>query len=506
MSFLLGIDSGTSSVKTALIDPEKGAVDIVSRECPPVYANGLVEIGMHVYWEAVKSCLRELDSRNPGKMGLISAVSVSSQGVTFTAVDSKGNDLRNAIVAYDERAKEDSDHILSRFGMENIFAVTGQPVVSETYEAAKILWLRRSDPKMFGKIHKILLVHDYIIYKLTGRFVSVPSILSSSLLLDIRKRDWWDDMLEFIGLSRSQLPEIVEAGEPAGSMLDEVSTETGIPPKALVVAGAIDQLCGMIGVGNIHPGILSESTGSFLAIHTITPDFFDKKEAGIHNFCGFQKDTFVLIGICPTAGSAFEWIKSIFYDCSGKNTESKSENNFEEIIKKAGSIPPGAEGLLMLPHLAGKGSPSPNPPVKGMFYGFGLGHRKEHFARACMESVAYMLRNNLEVLRENGLDISRIYSFGGGARSEVWNGIKSDVCGLSIESSGAGEPGCLGAAVLAGKGCGIYRSIDEGCSVLVKKGKTFYPNTLKSEKYRKFYENYLKLNKLIDSYYTSIDE
>ncbi|MFA6470534.1 MAG: FGGY family carbohydrate kinase [Candidatus Latescibacterota bacterium] len=498
MSFFLGIDSGTSSVKTALVESEKGILDIASQECLPVYANGFVEIEMNVYWEAVKSCIGELRSRNPEKIKSISAISVSSQGVTFTTVDSKGNDLGNAVVAYDERAKDEAEQIISLFGAQKIFDRTGQPVVSETYEASKLLWVRRREPEKFRAIDKILLVHDYLIYKLTGRFITVPSILSSSLLFDVRKRVWWDEMLDFIGLSPKQLPEISDAGEPVGNISPEVSSETGIPQSALIVAGAIDQLCGMIGIGNIRPGILSESTGSFLAVHTVTTDFFDKKEAGIHNFCGFQKKDFVLIGICPTAGSAFEWIKKIFFDCGGNTPGTYT---FENICEKAGAVPPGAEGLLMLSHLAGKGSPSPNPPVKGMFYGFGLGHRQEHFARACMESVAYMLRNNLDVLRDNGLSISKIYSFGGGARSDLWNGIKADVCGLAIESSGGSEPGCLGAAIIAGTGSGIYNSIADGCSALVKRGKIYYPDNENSKKYKKSYENYLKLNKLIDKLY-----
>lgn len=506
MPYLLGIDSGTSSVKTAVVDAGRGALDTASRECRPVYADGFVEIEMNVYWEAVKSCIGELRSRNPEIVRNISAVSVSSQGVTFATVDSGGNDLGNAVFAYDERARDDAREILSRFGAQRIFDITGQPVVSETFEAPKLLWLRRNELERFRAINKILLVHDYLIYKLTGRFVSVPSILSSSLLFDVRNRAWWNEMLDFIGLSSTQLPEIADAGEPVGNVTPDVSSETGIPHGALVVAGAIDQLCGMIGVGNTRPGILSESTGSFLAVHTVTTDFFVNREAGIHNFCGFQKDGFVLIGICPTAGSAFEWVKRIFFDSGGENADTPGWDYFGEIIEKAGAVEPGAEGLLMLPHLAGKGSPSPNPPVKGMFYGFGLGHRREHFARAFMESVAYMLRNNLDVFRENGLDIGRIHSFGGGARSDVWNGIKADVCGLTIVTPGFSEPGCLGAAILAGTGCGIYGSIEDGCSELVKKGKMFYPDSDNAEKYEKSYENYLKLNKLIDRFYMTGDE
>ena len=218
MPYLLGIDSGTSSVKTAVIDPERGIIDTASRECRPVYSHGFVEINMNVYWEAVKSCVSELNARNPGIIGQIRAVSVSSQGVTFTAVDKLGKDLGNAIFAYDERAKKEGREIVSRFGAQKIFEVTGQPVVSETFEAPKLLWLRKNEPERFGAINKILLVHDYLIYKLTGRFVSVPSILSSSLLFDVKKRVWWDEMLvSWFDVPEEEKPAEEEGGEAADS-------------------------------------------------------------------------------------------------------------------------------------------------------------------------------------------------------------------------------------------------------------------------------------------------
>lgn len=506
MAFLLGIDSGTSSVKVSLFDHEKGMIAGASVPCPPDYGNGHVEIDMSRYWQACKDCIREIASQKPDELKKVRAVSVSSQAVTFVCVDEHGNTPEKAIVAYDERAIVEAREILSEFGEQKIFEITGQPVISETYPASKILWLRKHDPERFANIHKLLFVHDYLIYKLTGKYVCAPSILSSSLLLDVSKRIWWNEMLDFLAISPNQLPDITDAGELVGNITREVSIETGLPPDTAVAAGAIDQFCGMIGAGNIKPGILSECTGSFLVVHTMTPGFFPNQSAGFHNFCSFEKEGFVPIGICPTAGAAFDWIKKTFFENDPALKGFPESDIFGKIIEKASAVNPGADGLIMLPHLAGKGSPSPNPQVKGMFYGFGLGHTRDHFVRAFMESVAFMLKSNIEVLWENGINITEIHSFGGGSKSVIWNHIKADVCGLEVITAGCPEPGCLGAAILAGTGCGVFKTVSEGCGKLVKNGEIFTPDKNNEEKYINPYNNYRKLNKLIDSFYYADDK
>ena len=257
----------------------------------------------------------------------------------------------------------------------------------------------------------------------------------------------------------------------------------------------------MIGVGNIRPGLISESTGSFLAIHTVSSNFFDKRDAGIHNFCNAVENTYALIGVCPTAGSVFNWFKENFCEKEKEYAEKTGSNIFELLIEKAEKITAGSDGLIMLPYLSGKGSPDPDPQAKGSWYGFRLHHKKEHLVRALMESIAYTLKSNIDVFKENGLDVKEIRSFGGGSQSGIWNQIKADVCRLPIITSNYSEPGCLGAAIIAGVGSGIYKSIEEGCQRLAVSGKHYHPDEKTSRKYENYYGEFMKFNKIMKSMY-----
>ena len=502
MAYLLGIDAGTSSIKAALFDEEKGEVASACVECAVSYDNdGCVELDMEIYWNACKKCISIISQESKIDFKDLKALAISSQGVTFVPVDRHGNELGRGIVSYDTRAKCEADELIRHFGEEKLFEVTGQPVTPETFEAPKLLWIRKHEPDRFRNIHKILLVHDYLVYKLTGNFICVPPLISSSLLFDVRHKKWWEEMLDFLQLSPEKFPRICQPGEQSGHISKKVSAETGMSEKTLVVAGAIDQVCGMIGVGNISPGLISESTGSFLAIHTVSRNFFDQRDAGIHNFCHAVENTFALMCICPTAGSAFNWFKENFCEVEKEYAEKTGSNVFELLIKNAEKITAGSDGLIMFPYLSGKGSPCPSPLARGLFYGFRLHHKKEHFVRALIESIAYMIKSNIDVFKENGLDIKEIRSFGGGSQSKIWNQIKADVCRIPIITSNYAEPGCLGAAIIAGTGYGIYQDIEEGCNRLVLPGKHYEPDPVISGEYENYYGEFMKFNEIMKSMY-----
>ncbi len=502
MPYLLGIDAGTTTLKAGLFDEEGGLLSSVAIECSLSYTDeNIVEIDMEWYWNACKQCIHTIYQESKIDLKDISALAISSQGVTFVPVDRQGKALRKGIVFYDTRARNEANELIRRFGLEKIFETTGQPEVSAIFESPKIMWIRNYEPECFQNIHKILLVHDYLTFKFTGEFVSVHPLLSSSLLFDIRRKKWWEEMLDFLHLSDNKLPGICKPGTPVGPLTAEAASETGMSIDTLVVAGAIDQECGMLGVGNIHPGLISESTGSVLAVHTISNNPFHSGKEGIYSFCHVTDDTYALMGICPTAGAAFKWFKETFGEKEDEYADTLKRNVFELLIEEAEEVNAGSDGIIILPHLSGSGTPSPNTSAKGVFYGIRLSHRKGHFVRALMESVAYMLKSTIEVFKTWGMAISEIRSFGGGSQSVFWNQIKADVCGLPVISSNNHEPGCLGAAILAGIGSGVYKNIEEGCKRLVAIRNPQYPNKKNSSLYEDSYKEYLKLNKIMKIMY-----
>jgi xylulokinase len=499
MSYLLGIDAGTTMVKVGLFDEEKGAVSHAEIDCTVSFSDERrAEIDMEIYWEACKQCLNRISQAGKTSLSGVRAVSISSQGVTFVPVDRRGRALRKGIFMYDARAVSEAEEIVERFGEEKIFEVTGQPVVSALFEVPKLMWIRKHEPECFRKIYKILLVQDFLVHKFTGKYICVQPLISSSLLFDVKQRKWWEEMLDFIELEEDKLPDVYRPGERVGTVAGEVSLETGVSTKAVVVAGAIDQVSGMLGIGNTQPGLISESTGSVLAIHTVSNDVFNLRDAGVHTFCNAVDDTYALISVCPSAGTVLNWFKDLFCEKELEDALKKGRNVFELILQGAEKIGAGSDGLIMLPHLAGRGSPKPNMSVKGVFFGMRLGHSKSHFVRALIESVAYMLKSNVDVFKSSGLEIEQIRSFGGGSKSRIWNQIKADVCRLPVVTSGFHEPGCLGAAILAGVGGGIYKNIEDGCARLVSLNEPLYPDEENSRKYEYFYDTYSRLNETVE--------
>jgi xylulokinase len=469
MAYLLGIDSGTTNVKAAVFDSAGTCLDCVCVECCDVVMSGArAEVVMRAYWDAVVACIHRIDARGSVHLSEIHALSVSSQGVTFVPIDVRGEDIGRAMYLHDMRAQEEARRILDLFGSRGLYDTAGQPAVNAMFEAARLLWMRDHEPERFARIHKVLLVHDYLVYRLTGESVTVPSIQSSSLLLDIRRWSWWPEMLDLIGLSETQLPRICAHGEAVGHLTRSAARETSLPSNMLVVTGGIDQICGMIGVQNTEKGILSESTGSVLALHTLSEEPFSHEEAGVFNFCAFGGRRYALVPFCSTAGAALRWFKEAFCAEETARAQAAREDVYDVLAREASGIPAGADGLVMLPYLSGSGSPRPDLRAKGVFYGMTLAHGKAHFLRALLESIACLLRSNLDTLRNAGMEFREIRSFGGGSRSRLWSQIKADICGLPVRPSHIQETGCMGAAVLAGVGSGVYATIEEGSRALAR--------------------------------------
>jgi len=482
-SCFLALDVGTSSVKAALFDVagKQRAVHIqeYALEKP---APEIVELEAEIYWQSAQMAIRGVldDSKvNPSE---ILSVGVTSQGETLIVLDEEGTPLRKAIVWLDNRATEEARQISDAFDIDDVYRITGQQEIVPTWTAAKILWLRSHEPEVFKKAAMFLLVADYLIYKLTGRYVSDHAMNPSTLYYDLVGGIWWDGMLSFLEISSKQLPELQFSGNPVGTVVADV----GLSKNTCVVTAPIDQVAGAVGAGNLRPGMITETTGSALAIcATCSSPLYDPlKRVGLYRHA--DPNSYVLLPWVPTAGMGFRWFRDEFG--AGKT--------YLELENEAVAIAPGSDGLLMLSHLNGAFCPTPNPDARGVFYGFSLAHTRGHFVRAIFESVAFMLRENLDMLETLGLSTENVCSLGGGA-SPMWLQIKADVLNRQIVTVAAGEATCLGVAMLAAVGCGVYASLDDAAKQMVRIGKRYQPSPAAAEIYQEVYGNYLNLNKTL---------
>jgi xylulokinase len=500
MSYLLGIDAGTTSIKCVLFD-KKGKVVALSKSeyelsmPQPDY----VEVEAETYWNSLKKSLNNILNISKVNAEDILGIGVSSQGETLIVVDKDGKPLRKAIVWLDNRSKKEANIIKEEFGVDNVYRITGQNDVIPTWPATKILWLKKNEPLIFQRAYKYVLLEDYIIYKLTGKFVTEYSIASSSLLFDISRQKWWSEILNFIGISEDQLPELNPSGHIVGNVSPEAVKETGLHPNSIVSTGAYDQAANAIGVGNIKPGVISETTGGALAIvATVDSIILDPKRRIPCHHHAIQGKYF-LQPWCHTAGALLKWYKDNFGLLEIEAANRIGVDPYDLLTLEASKVPPGSDGLILLPHFMGAASPEFNPNAKGVLFGLTLYHERGHIIRAIMESVAYMLRRNIDLLKDLGVEVREVRSTGGAARSPLWNQIKADVLQKPVLTVHTEETAALGAAMLAGLATKTFSSLQNAADSMISIKEKFIPSEANKSIYDKQYKKYIELYKSVES-------
>ena len=467
MKYSMGIDIGTTSLKGCVFD-ENGVEVACSQKAYTLITEGeYVEFKPEEYFRLFEEAYNELSSQYK-----FDSFAIDTQGETIIFLDKNGQPLMNAIVWLDNRAEKEAKEIEEHFGLKKIYETTGQTESPAGYPAPKILWLKRNKPEIFEKVDKIVLLEDYLLYRITGKFVCERSLYSSTLYLDVVTGEYWKEMLDFIGIDESYLPALYESGEMVGEY-----------KGATVSTGALDQIAGFFGAGIIQEGMVSEMTGTALAVCALSktlPPYYEGIKVPAHYV---TKGRYCLLMWAPTAGMVMEWFKkNIFFD-----------GNYDELNNQAAEIPLGSEGLVIAPNMCGSVMPNNDSNLRGGVYGIELKHTRGHFARAIMEGISCLLRQFLEHIN---IPVERIISMGGGAKSPLWCQIKADITGKKITTLVNKETGCLGTSILARVGAGFYSDIDSAINNLVKQSAEFNPKADKQSA-DKVYERFIALDKLL---------
>lgn len=500
--YILGIDMGTTSMKAAVYDhsgTQKASAVVEYSLLTP--ATNIVEVEPETYMNAIRGCMDIIRSKGNVDTKQITVVGFSVQGETLIFTDTEGKPLRNAIVWMDNRAGAQADKLRDAFGNKLCYEITGQVSFEACWPAAKVLWVKENEPEIFEKTGKILLLEDYIIYLLTGKYVAEGSLLTSTEYWDIRTKKYWTEMLDFIGITEDHLPEIKESGETVGTVIPEMAEILGISPEALITTGCLDQAAGAIGVGNIKPGIFSENIGAALAICVPTSKLtYDPNQLmPVHYFA--TPDTYMMHTF-TTGGMCLRWFRDGFCQPEIDMAELTGIDAYDLINREVEKVPAGSDGLITLPHLQGSMAPDVNLNAKGVFYGATLQHKKPHFARSIMESLGYIICRNLEAIESMGLEVNQIRTMGGGSKSDIWSQIKADITGKTLNITySSQDTACLGAAILAGTAAGIFESIDSAANNMIKIKKSFIPDMENHKIYQKQYKKWKMLfNALTELY------
>lgn len=488
--YLMGIDLGTSGVKTALFHSMGHLIATKTVEYPLYQPqNGWAEQDPNDWWNATVQSIQQVITEASVNPQDIRAVGLSGQMHGLVMLDKNGQVLRNAILWCDGRTGQECEEITRRVGAQKLLDITANPALTG-FTASKIVWVQNHHPEIYEACAHILLPKDYIRYRLTGEFATDVSDASGMQLLDIANRCWSDEMLDALHIDKSLLATVYESCEPTGTVTQTAAEATGLAAGTVVAAGASDNGSAAVGNGAVCDGRAFLTIGTSGVVYAHTKEMRLDEKGRIHTFCAPVPGQWHIMGVTQAAGLSLKWLRDTL--CGEEKIAAKAQNTDPYILMDglAAQSPIGANRLLYLPYLMGERTPHLDPDIRGAFVGLSAMHTKGDLIRAVMEGVAYSLRDCAEIIAECGLPISRITACGGGSASPLWRDILADVLGCDIGLLNSAEGAALGAAILGGVSTKVYSSVGEACDNILQVVKTAPVNAEHHAEYNKYYPIY----------------
>ncbi len=478
---LLGIDIGTSACKVAAFDEDGKVLAQANRPYRVYYPqNGWAEQNPEEWWEAICDAVREVLSEDGVSAEQIKGIGVDGQSWSAIPVDENGSVLHNTPIWMDTRARHLCERVREEIGADEIFRVAGNDFLP-SYVTPKLLWFREERPEIFQKTFKFLQSNSYIVMKLTGEMSQEYSQCYGIHFFHMEKLAYDTALAEKMGLSPELMPKLYGCDEIVGNVTKDAAEKTGLRAGTPVVAGGLDAACGALGAGVYRPGETQEQGGQAGGMSICTDRALSHKALilGTHVVPGL----WLLQGGTVGGGGALKWFRQ----------ELGGGLSFDELTAEAAKVPPGSDGVLFLPYMAGERSPIWNPDAKGVFYGLSFDKTRGHMIRAVLEGVAFSLEHNLRTAAETGVHVDTLNAMGGASNSVLWTQIKADVAGRTIRVPSSDTATTLGAAILAGIGCGLYNDYDEAVSRTIRITRVQEPDPENKAVYDRAMERYLRL-------------
>jgi xylulokinase len=481
MNYLMGIDLGTSSVKTLIMDLQGTTVGVGKENYSVQTPNiGYAEQDAELLWDATVSSIKQALSNSSIEPSRIKGIGFSGQMHGLVILNKEMQPIRPVIIWSDQRSKPQIDSIYNIVGIHELRETTLNSL-SPGFFISSLMWIKDNEFYNYKNIHKAILPKDYIRFKLCGELATDVTDASSTLAFNTAKRCWAFDIIEKIGINTSFFTELGESYQIAGAVSKKSAEQTGLHYRTPVVYGGGDTLMYSVGNGIIKPGVVAANIGSACQISTaVNKPIYDNKFR-TNTFCHVKNDLWIILGGHLNGGITLEWLKENHFPYM----------SFVEFDAKAEEIEAGSEGVIFLPYLSGERAPYHDPCAKAILFGMTLRHNHKHIIRALMEGVIMAMRLSLEIFKELNIPIDKIVASGGGAKSEIWLQMQADIFNADIYKTLGNEEACIGAAIVAGVGVGIYKSIEEACSAIVEySSKVTYPDKENVRIYNELFEKY----------------
>jgi xylulokinase len=482
MKYVIGIDLGTSSVKTILVNQKGDVCGEVSKKYPLIQLkSGYSEQDPEEWITQTVLALSELLSLSRVNPSDIEGISYSGQMHGLVLLDENYQVLRPAILWNDTRTTPQCMEITQELGTD-LLQITKNRAL-EGFTLPKILWVKEHEPEIFKKTKVFLLPKDYLRFRMTGEIHTDFSDAAGTLLFGVAQKKWSPEICRRLGIPEEICPPLVESHGFAGTLLPELARRTGLSERTKVFAGGADNACGAIGAGILSEGKTLCSIGT----SGVVLSYEDKKDRDfkgkVHFFNHAKADSFYTMGVTLSAGYSLTWFKETF----------SAHETFEQLLSGVEKVPVGSDGLLFTPYLFGERTPHADSSIRGSFIGIDAAHRKENFVRAVMEGITFSLKETIQIFRNEGKSIDSIVSIGGGAKNECWLQMQADIYDAKVIKLESEQGPALGAAMLAAFGCGWFESLEECAEQFICPSLEFYPQTQTVKQYKSLFEIYQEI-------------
>ena len=519
--YFLGIDVGTGGTRALIMDSSGRVISSGTEEHVPFASPqpGWAEQDPLDWWRACGIAVKKALQKSSIRAEEIACIGFSGQMHGAVLLDAAGEVVRPALIWCDQRTEKQSRELSEKFSTQKLIQLTCNPPLTN-FTLTKILWVRENEPQLWARVRHIMLPKDYVRFRLTDDRAIDQADASGTLLLDVAKRKWSDEVLSGTGIEKNFLPALYESPDVCGKLNAEGATATGLKIGTPVVAGAGDQAAGAVGMGIVRAGVVSATIGTSGVVFAATDRPALDPRGRLHTFCHAIPGRWHVMGVTQAAGLSLRWFRdtfgvgSVIRDVLGSlvivprsilsavpqgvaldsDVVSPVEKDpYEFLSDEAATAPPGADGLLWAPYLMGERTPHLDPNARGALVGITPSHHRAHIVRAILEGVAFSLKDSFSIFEEMQVPVTQIRLGGGGARSQLWRQIQADVYAHEVELVAAEEGAAYGAAILAAVGAKHFSSVDQACDAVIQIASRVTPHPDNSFLMQKNYAAFRRL-------------
>ncbi len=497
---LLGIDVGTTGCKAALFAPDGRMLATAYREYDIQHPEpGWAELDSVYVWAAVQETIRQVagqaEAGDP-----IEALSISSLAESVVPVSADRRILGPSLLNFDCRGEEYVPGLSQRLTPEQLYQINGN-TLGNHFTLTKLMWIRDHQPRLYEQAAYFLHWTSFVAFMLGAEPTVDYSMANRTLFFDINREAWSQELLAVAGLEADKLARPAPSHAVVGTVSPYVAAELGLPPGVQIAIGAHDQCANAIGCGVLNPGQASYGMGTY---HCIAPVFTGRRAPAIMIERGINTEHHAMPGrfmafIYNQGGALVKWFRNTFAAAEHQQALQNSQSIYPALLDE---MPPDPSSVVVLPHFMTTGPPEFIANSSGVITGLRLETTRGDILKGIIESIAYSLKENIDNLPPTGIAIEEYRVAGGGSRSDTWIQICADILGQRFIRPEVTEASALGAAIIAGVGCGMFASFEEGVATMIRLGRTFEPDMRMHARYAQNYARYRQLWPLLREYLT----